>query len=143
MILRTLDPLGDLEEDFILTHAWYGGLADVGRRVRTKELTVDIMVATESDDLLRALVYQLGVGRREVVDAVHTTSRSSSDRMAWSTCQAVRRCGNTTEPMMNYGCDSGASRGIREEVVAVTNERCSSGSRGGQMRKSSGRGTIG
>jgi hypothetical protein len=33
-----------------------------------------------------------------------TTSRSSSLRMAWSTCQPVRRCGRTTEPMSERGC---------------------------------------
>lgn len=29
-----------------------------------------------------------------------TTKRSSSDMMAWSTCQPVTRCGSTTEPIL-------------------------------------------
>lgn len=39
-----------------------------------------------------------------------TTRRSSSDMMAWSTCQPVTKWGRTTEPMLAGGDVSGAER---------------------------------
>lgn len=55
------------------------------------------MVPAESDNLQFAMSVFIFLDLRF---EMRTTSLSSSERIAWSTCHAVRRCGRTTEPMV-------------------------------------------